>query len=98
MKIAIMGIGGVGGYYGGLLARRYAGDKETEIIFIARGEHLKAIQANGLRVQSATHEDFTIRPTLATHDPSRHGTFDIVLLCVKGYSLSEMRRPSGTPP
>jgi 2-dehydropantoate 2-reductase len=89
MKIAIMGIGGVGGYYGGLLARRYAGDKETEIIFIARGDHLKAIQANGLRVQSATHEDFTIRPTLATDDPSRHGTFDIVLLCVKGYSLSE---------
>jgi len=89
MKIAIMGIGGVGGYYGGLLARRYAGDKETEIIFIARGRHLKAIQANGLRVQSATHGDFTVRPTLSTDDPSRYGAFDIVLLCVKGYSLTE---------
>jgi len=89
MKIAVMGIGGVGGYYGGLLARRYARDKETEIIFIARGEHLKAIQANGLRVQSATHGDFTVRPTLAIDDPSRYGPFDIVLLCVKGYSLPE---------
>jgi 2-dehydropantoate 2-reductase len=89
MKMAVMGIGGVGGYYGGLLARRYAGDKATEIIFIAREEHLKAVQANGLQVQSATHGNFTARPVLATDDPSSYGPFDTVLLCIKGYSLAE---------
>jgi len=93
MKIAIMGIGGVGGYYGGLLARRYAGDEAVEIVFIARGEHLKAIQTNGLRVESAAKGDFTARPALATDDPSGcGGTFDIVLMCVKGYSLTESAR------
>lgn len=89
MKIAVMGIGGVGGYYGGLLARRYAADRDVEIVFIARGEHLKAIQAHGLRVESAAQGEFTARPALATDDPSGCGTFDIVLMCVKGYGLAE---------
>lgn len=89
MKIAIMGIGGVGGYYGGLLARRYAGDSDVEIVFIARGEHLKAIQAGGLQIKSAAQGDFTARPDLVTDDPSECGTFDIVLLCVKGYGLTQ---------
>lgn len=47
MKIAIMGTGGVGGYFGGRLA--HAG---REVVFIARGDHLKAIQQNGLRVKA----------------------------------------------
>ena len=64
MKIAIMGIGGVGGYYGGLLARRYGGDTDVEIVFIARGDHLKAIQAHGLRVESAAQENFTDRKSV----------------------------------
>ncbi len=89
MRIAVMGIGGVGGYYGGLLARRYGGDTDVEVVFIARGEHLKAIQAHGLEVKSVAQGDFTAHPDLATDDPSGCGTFDIVLLCVKGYSLTE---------
>ena len=40
MKIAIVGIGGVGGYYGGLLAKQYSDDENVEIVFIARGDHL----------------------------------------------------------
>jgi ketopantoate reductase len=43
MKITIVGIGGVGGYYGGLLAKRYFDDEDVEIIFIARGDHLEQI-------------------------------------------------------
>ena len=50
MRAAIIGIGGIGGYYGGKLAVKYAGAGEHEIIFIARGEHLKAIQQRGLRL------------------------------------------------
>ena len=49
MDIAVMGAGGVGGYFGGLLAR--AGHSVT---FIARGPHLEAIQRDGLRVESGT--------------------------------------------
>ena len=48
MKIAIVGIGGVGGYYGGLLAKRYFDDENVEIVFIARGNHLEQIKKNGL--------------------------------------------------
>ena len=92
MKIAIVGIGGVGGYYGGLLAKYYAGDENVEIIFIARGPHLEAIKADGLHVMSAATGDFTARPDLATDDPSDCGIFDIILLCVKGYDLMESAR------
>ncbi len=44
MRIGIIGIGGVGGYFGGKLAREYENSSQHEIIFVARGEHLKAIQ------------------------------------------------------
>ncbi len=50
MKIAVAGIGGVGGYLGGKLARHYAGDKGVEIVFVARGKHLEEIRKNGLEV------------------------------------------------
>ena len=50
MRIAVVGIGGVGGYFGGKLAREYASSGKHEIIFIARGEHLRAIQKNGLQL------------------------------------------------
>ena len=47
MRIAVFGTGGVGGYFGGRLAQ--AGEA---VIFIARGEHLRALRAHGLRVDS----------------------------------------------
>src|SRR5690349_9686287 len=62
MRIAIFGTGGVGGYFGGRLAQ--AGE---DVTFIARGEHLRAIKANGLKVDS-TSGDFTIYPARATDD------------------------------
>lgn len=77
MKIAVMGSGGVGGYYGGLLAR--AGH---DVTFIARGAHLKAIRADGLRVKSV-HGDFAISPAQATDTPAEVGPVDLVLVCVK---------------
>ncbi|MBW2544487.1 MAG: 2-dehydropantoate 2-reductase [Deltaproteobacteria bacterium] len=92
MKIAIVGIGGVGGYYGGLLAKHYAGDENVEVVFIARGPHLEAIKTDGLQVMSAAAGNFTARPDLATDDPSDCGIFDIILLCVKGYDLMESAR------
>jgi 2-dehydropantoate 2-reductase len=77
MKIAIMGSGGVGGYYGGCLAR--AGH---DVAFIARGAHLQALQTSGLQVRSV-HGDFTIAPVHATETPAEVGLVDLVLVCVK---------------
>lgn len=86
MRIGIIGIGGVGGYFGGKLAREYEKSDEHEIIFIARGEHLKAIQKNGL--QLFTREgDYVARPKIATDNPAGAGVFDLVFFCTKSYSL-----------
>ena len=88
MKITVVGIGGVGGYYGALLARHYSDNKDSEIVFIARGKHLEEIKASGLQLLSEK-ESFTVRPDTATDDPSGCGTFELVLFCVKGYDLEE---------
>jgi len=77
MKIAVMGTGGVGGYFGARLAA--AG---SDVAFIARGAHLKAIQEQGLRVSSA-NGDVTIQPANATDDPAAIGPVDIVLFATK---------------
>ena len=83
MKIAIMGTGGVGGYYGGLLAQ-----KGHAVTFIARGEHLKAIQENGLQVKSI-HGDFHVKPAQATDDLTQIGLVDLVIFCTKTYSIDK---------
>ena len=88
MKTAIVGIGGIGGYYGGLLARHYADDKNVEIVFIARGNHLVQIKKSGLKLITAK-ETLTVRPDLATDNPSGCGIFDCVIFCVKAYDLEE---------
>lgn len=90
MRIAIMGSGGVGGYYGGLLAR--AGH---DVTFIARGEHLQAIREHGLQVQSV-HGDFSIHPASATDTPADVGAVDLIIVAVKMNTLedaAEQMRP-----
>jgi 2-dehydropantoate 2-reductase len=79
MKIAIMGTGGVGGYYGGLLSQ-----KGQEVIFIARGAHLQAIRKKGLQVKSV-HGDFLVSPAKATDNPSEVGPVDLILFSTKTY-------------
>ena len=83
MNILIMGSGAVGGYYGAVLHR-----SGQEVTFVARGDHLEAIRQRGLRIESVTSGDFTIRPTVAERpDGSRKA--DLVLYCVKGYDNAE---------
>ena len=91
MKIGIVGIGGVGGYYGGLLAKHYSGNKDFEIVFIARGKHLKEIKKSGLQLISEKGT-FTINPDRVTDNPADCGVFDIILFCVKSYDLEESVR------
>lgn len=83
MKIIVMGTGGVGGYYGGLLARQ-----GNDVTFIARGAHLEAIRSKGLQVKSI-HGDFTVSPAKATDKPAEAGIADLVLFCTKTYSTDE---------
>jgi 2-dehydropantoate 2-reductase len=97
MRIAVIGAGGVGGLYGGLLAR--AGH---EVAFLARGAQLAAITANGLEVRSAELGAFRISAA-ASNDPNDLGQADLVLLTVKAYDLeaalpaaAQLRTPSGS--
>jgi 2-dehydropantoate 2-reductase len=81
VKIAVIGAGGLGGYFGGRLAA--AGQ---DVTFLARGAHLAALRSNGLRVESI-RGDFDLAPnaTRATDDPSAIGPSDVVLFTVKSY-------------
>jgi 2-dehydropantoate 2-reductase len=79
MRIAVMGSGGVGGYFGGRLAA--AGQ---DVTFIARGAHLDTLRQRGLRIISALG-DATIAPAQATDDPAEVGPVDLVLFTVKLY-------------
>ena len=89
MRIAVMGGGGVGGYFGGLLAA--AGE---DVSFIARVAHLAAIRQDGLLVKSVAG-DFHVRPR-AMDDPAAIGPVELVLFCVKSYdteAAAEKIRP-----
>lgn len=95
IRIAFVGIGGVGGFYGGLLAHHYENNDQVEIIFIARGAHLKTIKANGLTVIHREKE-IVARPTLATDDISKVGPIDFVILCTKSYDLKDTMQSLST--
>ncbi len=86
-KIIIAGIGGVGGYFGGLLAKEFHKNEEIEICFLSRGKHLEAIQKNGLKVRKGETE-FIASPTLATDKPELIGEADLILICTKSYDMS----------
>jgi 2-dehydropantoate 2-reductase len=87
MRIAVMGAGAVGGYFGGLLSR--AGH---EVTFIARGEHLRAMQAGGLTLE-------TPRGTLKIDGaryvamPAEVGACDVILFAVKAYDIEAAAAP-----
>jgi 2-dehydropantoate 2-reductase len=78
MRVAVMGAGGVGGYFGGMLSRG-----GNHVTLIARGPHLRAISARGLTLITDL-ERLTINCD-ATDDPRQAGTADLVLLAVKTY-------------
>ena len=88
-RIVIAGIGGVGGYFGGYLAKHYEHHSEVEINFMARGAHLEAIKSNGLKVVKGT-ESFIAKPYLATAEASEIGIADYILIATKSYDLDNV--------
>jgi 2-dehydropantoate 2-reductase len=86
MRIAIIGTGGVGGYFGAQLAAR-----GEDVIFVARGEHLEAMQRGGLRVESE-HAPAHIFPVNATDAIEEIGPVDLALVGVKLWDTDEVGR------
>jgi len=86
MKIAVVGAGGVGGYFGARLAA-----SGQDVWFIARGAHLEAMRRDGLRVTSA-NGDLLIKPVQATEQPAQVGTVDLVMIAVKLWSTGDALR------
>ena len=78
MRIAVMGAGSIGGYFGGMLSLG-----GNDVTLIARGPHLDAIRTNGLRIIT-DHRERTVS-CAATSDPAEAGAMDLVLLTVKTY-------------
>jgi hypothetical protein len=81
MRIAVVGAGVVGGYFGGHLA--HAGE---DVVFVERGRTLQALREQGLRVDSLGG-NFVVRPAHATDDTKSVGSVDVVLLAVKGWQV-----------
>jgi 2-dehydropantoate 2-reductase len=88
MRIAILGAGGVGGYYGGILAR--AGHR---VSLLARGSHLDALRERGLEVRTP-EGTFTVQVE-AAGDPEALGAVDLAVVAVKSYSLPEIAPAAG---
>jgi 2-dehydropantoate 2-reductase len=86
MKIAVMGAGGVGGYFGAKLAA-----SGEEVHFIARGAHLEAMRKDGLQVSSA-NGNVLVKPARATDDPATVGPVDLVMIAVKLWSTGDALR------
>ena len=82
MKICVMGAGSIGAYFGGRLASK------NDVSFIARGDHLRSMKEDGLKVKSKVHDDFEISVN-ATDDLEDIGSVDLVLFTVKAYDTEE---------
>lgn len=85
MNIAIIGTGGVGGYFGAKLAQ--AGNM---VSFLARGEHLKSININGLKIKSIDG-DFTVNDIIASDKISSLPQADLIIIGVKAWQIKEIR-------
>lgn len=83
MRLAILGTGGVGGYYAGVLAR--AGH---EVAVLARGDNLRAIQAHGVRI--TTPEEHWAAPVRASDDVEALAGAETAIVAVKSYSLDSI--------
>jgi len=86
MKIAVIGTGGVGGYFGGRIAS--AG---YDVTFIARGEHLKVIRQNGLKIKSI-NGDFVVNPVKVTDQISDISNANYIIFAVKAWQVAAIAR------
>jgi 2-dehydropantoate 2-reductase len=85
-RIGILGLGGVGGYFGGLLAQAYSKSSTVEIIFIARGKTQRSIVESGLKILFDDGETIVF-PNLVSDDPELIGTLNYLICATKTYDI-----------
>ena len=85
-KIAVIGLGGVGGYLGGMLTKAY-----PHVTFGARGRRMDSLRENGLHLHSDLHGEISVRPEHVL-PACEIGPQDYIFICVKNYSLEEACR------
>ena len=88
IRIGILGLGGVGGYFGGLLAKAYYKSDDVEIIFIARGATQNAIADSGLKIVTDDTE-MIVHPKLVSNNPDEIGVLDYLICATKSYDIEE---------
>lgn len=91
-NILICGVGGVGGYFGGILANKInqLATKKYKTYFLARGPHLDIIKKDGLQLHTSDGEDLICKPNLASDNIDDFPAPDLCLICVKSYDLDEL--------
>jgi 2-dehydropantoate 2-reductase len=87
-RIGILGMGGVGGYFGALLAKAYSKSNSIEIIFIARGETQKNVSESGLKIISDDVETIVF-PDLVSDNPEIIGKLDYLICATKNYDIED---------
>ena len=87
-NIAILGTGGVGGFFGGKLCM--GTDSQTKVFFLARGKHLEEIKEHGLKLKTEKEGELLCRPALATNSVDDLPELDLCLICVKGFDLQPL--------
>lgn len=92
MKIAVIGLGGVGGYFGFKLAHTFSQGNEASVTFVARQATYEAVKESGLVLLSPEHEDQVVKPDLLLSSVEALAKPDLVLICVKEYDLEEVCR------
>jgi len=90
-NICIFGIGGIGGVFGGMIAKTIdeKSDSYHKVYFIARGGHLDRIRSEGLLLNIPGYNGLLCKPALAAGDMEIIPTPDLIFLCVKGYDLDD---------
>ena len=88
--IAFIGVGGVGGYFGGKMTTILQKHEDIKVYFIARGEHLKQIQKNGLILKTELEGERVCKPTLATEKIEDLPILDACFIAVKAYDLENV--------
>ena len=84
-KVCIVGLGGVGGYLGSMLAHNL-----NNIYYFVRGERLESIRKNGLKLYSEASGEFTAYPEVASNNAEEMGVMDYIIICVKQFSLEQV--------
>ena len=89
-RISVVGCGGVGGYFGGKLCQLLSNEASLSVTMIARGEHLAAIQAQGLILNTEKEGQLLCQPSVVTDAMESLGEQDMILLCVKEFDLDDV--------